>query len=337
MGRPRHPALIACLALLVAGCTAPAEPVQAPEPVEALREAAEEALAPALGEPSVAEPPVWRVGDWWRYRLEFGNESSLDTRVVRGESVTHWFVGTTSAETAVHEARFDISSLGRIAKADLSGEQRGQPVRYFEWPLVPNATWQATWDGEQRTVRVVGPAEARVGVETLEGIALEARAGDAVRARYVYAPAARWVTSWEFSGADGTFRMALEAWGSGFNGTLVEARVQELYQERVENSFARPAGTFRVPEGQSYLAWEVALRGEQGGYTIALRDPGGNVTTLPGLVCRPCNATDNGTLAATPGEWRVTAVAGAGGTEEPGVFEFTVLAVELREAPFPPA
>lgn len=324
-------ACLLLLALALSGCTAEAPRLEgAPGPG-----------APGAGPPSGEEggaanasfdaPAVWEVGRWWRYRTPAGE----DTRAVASDAGGAYVVGTSNEAVAYFDARSDISTVGRIRKADLAGEQRGAAVEMYRFPLVANSTWTTTWDGASRTVSVLGPGTAAVAGRSLPSMRLEAREGDRVAVRYDYVPAVGWFSSADFTNADGsTFGLAVTAYGTGFNGTLLEARVTELYRDAASGPL-KPAGQFDAPAGAAYLDVQWAFAGDTVAYEIGFRASDGFQTGFQvGPCAGNCSLSGNLTLPPTPGTWGVGALGAVqGGQQQRASASLSVAAVEFLRRP----
>lgn len=303
------PAALPLLALALAGCTVEPPQLQLPPGDRALGGLGAGAGSDALNATFDAPPP-WELRQWWRFRSPNG----LETRAVAGDGGGSWLVGTDSEQAAYFEARFDISTVGPIRKADLAGAQRGAAVEYYRWPLVENLTWTTTWDGAARTVRVLGPTTATIAGRTYPAMALEAVEGTRVAVRYDFVPAAGWMSRAEFIGPEGpTFALALAEFGREFNGTLVTASLHEVHREDKQGPLT-PAAQFQVPEGLAYLDVQVRLAGDAAAYQLAFRGPDGfQATHQLGPCTANCSLDFNTTLPAVPGAWSLAALGGVQG------------------------
>lgn len=293
----------------LAGCTAEA-PVLEGQPYNPVP-AAPAALGPgavpgeanATGDVSFDAPASWDVRWWWRYRVTDDGAGRVDTRVVTADIGSAWFVDTDSPDTAYFDALFDVSSLGRIRKADLAGDQRGQTVEYFRWPLVANSTWSTLWDGRQRAITVLGPTQASVGGKTYPAMALQASENNAVTVRYNYVPAVGWWSFTDFSGPGGSFRTELAEWGTDYNGTIAQARVQEVYRDAADGPL-KPQGTFTVEAGATFLDVQGLFTGDVVHYFVGFRAPDGALYNYTGSPCTAnCSVPFSAELNATSGPW----------------------------------
>lgn len=326
----RAPVLAMLLLPLLAGCTVESPRLeQGPQPTSA--QSPLEGPAGNATNASFDAAPVWELRQWWRYRATSDEGPRADARVVTADQGSAWLVGTDSPETAYFEAQFDISTIGRVRKADLAGEQRGGAVEYYRWPLQPNSTWTTTWDGAPRRIVVVGSEPASVGGRTFPGLALQGFEGEVLRVRYNFVPAVGWFSYAHFLGPDGEFRLDLDAFGRGFNGTIVEARVERAYHDEAGGPL-KGTGAFTVPSGMSYLDVQARFEGEFVDYQFGFLAPNG---TRPGAIVGPCagncSIRVNRTLDAMPGEWKVGTLGTVqGGPQRAAFAMLTVTAVELQ-------
>lgn len=129
------------LAASLAGCMGGEEPPAASDDGSQAEEEANATLA----------APTWEIGDWWTW--DTGQQGEV-TLVVTGEDGGDWIVGTTNEAVAFFHARFPVSYLGEVRKADLAGSQPDTRVAFFDWPLEAGKTWTTTWDGVERTITV---------------------------------------------------------------------------------------------------------------------------------------------------------------------------------------
>jgi hypothetical protein len=197
-------------ALTIAGCSGPSEGTGGPS-----------ASPDAAGAP-FAVAAEWSAGQWWEYSTQSpAGAGEPFTLVVADNGSAGYVVATTSRSLALFDAENDTSFIGPIAPEDLSGRQGDDVVQYFQFPLEPDKNWTTPWDGVERVIRAVGSED---GV-----FALEAYENDTLRVRYTYDADAGFFGAMEFLDDAGapSFRIALTDYGTGFDGTLVAASVEE--------------------------------------------------------------------------------------------------------------
>lgn len=186
------------------------------------------------------EAPTWSIGDHWTWSTD---QQGAVTYVVTGQEGGDWIVDTTDEGVAFFDARFDVSTLGKVRKTDLAGSQNDTRVQYFDWPLEEGKTWTTTWDGVERTIEV-----ERVGDRSAE---LVARQDGRVAVEYTYDADARSFRDLVFLDANGTetFAMHLTESGTNFTGTAVRWQLDRVV-DRSGTFGAQPVswgGSFEVP------------------------------------------------------------------------------------------
>lgn len=193
-----------------------------------------------------AEPAEWALGQWFAYRTQSPDgEAGEVTLVVTNVEAGNYTLDTTDRDMAAFHAESEISFVGPIQKADLSGVQAQTPVRFFRFPLNVGDEWTTEWDGESRTVRVVEERE--------DFRRLTASAGDVVRVDYSYRPEAGFFGHSHFLDEDGaaTFTLTLADWGENYTGAYVRATFEELFS--MIGGGGPSAEDFMVPEGTQEL------------------------------------------------------------------------------------
>ena len=306
-GVPRA-VLTLLVALALAGCLAPND---APTPVKGVcdnRTASCPAAAPPPGAPagpvdpatnaSFGLAPVWNVGDWWSYKLSDGGTFQAVVTAVGGT----YTVQTPSNRTALMEALFDFSTLGSIG-TDLSGDQGGQRVKYFDFPLEENKTWSLSVDGLSLRAKAV--------IDRNEWL-ITATDGNQTQLVYRYSPTTKWFTSieWKYQGLSAQ----LERSGADFRGEAYRATIEQKYAYATG---APPPATFAVPTGASAVAIVYSWEGREG-FAASARfvDPKNNAySPFPDVACTA--ACRGGGVAVYPGlagTWAGTLSSTAQGT-----------------------
>jgi hypothetical protein len=179
--RARLPAF-AALALLVAGCVAPAAPVEPAEvPVQEVQigdrpdptfEAVETGSAAEADEAAtLAAPPQLKVGEWWRIRsAPFNGEPVEYLRVIAAVQDAQYVVGMPHEGWFKEAVAYHSPAFGDVA-ADLSymtHNVRFEPVRF---PLTEGATWDTSFATVpvRAAVHVVDEAVAQIEFRTIAG------------------------------------------------------------------------------------------------------------------------------------------------------------------------
>ena len=224
-----RPGAAACLLLvsLLAGCAGSSS--GAPESSSG---------APAVGTTSL-QAPSWSAGDWWNYTGTGG----AFTYVVTAVGGSDYTMATDSAGLAFFDARFDVSTLGAIRKADLAGSQGTTRVEFFHWPLRDNLTWTTTWDGESMGIKAkeLGPGKFGMTATHQNGT---------VYATYTYDNKTSWLTEVDFKDGHGNsaFGFQLQTSGHKFAGNVKHWDLVTAVQ--IVGDLAQPPpapGTYEVP------------------------------------------------------------------------------------------
>lgn len=149
--------LAACLlmvALALAGClsgTGPADPAGDGGTDDG--EVPSSGPVPTQGNataPTLAEPPVWREGMWWRYRVteRFTGTSYEADRVVTGEELgTNTYLVGMPRDTWLDKALvLHVPGFGRVGQEDLSFEIHDCPFKPLDFPVTDGKTWQTEFE-----------------------------------------------------------------------------------------------------------------------------------------------------------------------------------------------
>jgi hypothetical protein len=299
------------LALVFAGC------VDSPEDSED----STNGDGPAIAEDGSVSAPEWNVGDHWEYR-SLGAEGSGErfSLVVSGEQGGDWLMETTDADVAYHHARFEISYMGEIRKADLAGSQAGNRVKFFDFPLEDGKSWTTTWDG--LSVRVTAE---EVGEGVFELTSMD---GDRVHAAYTYDHEVGFFkqASWMGEGGDVMWGMELVGQGESFSGDLVRYRLGP------DHGFVMSVEDSQLLEHEIPAEWnEVGMRAlllcnedEAGQILVGVNSPSDDEIPLPmlptlnepdggaSLDCSTGQQLDSAWLMENPGgTWEIGFIVGA--------------------------
>lgn len=210
--------------------------------------------------------PTWQPGDWWTYQTTGGGTTTL---VVTDDSGSDYTVDTNSVDTAFYHAAFGpLSYLGPIAKADLAGDQGGTPVRYFDWPLENQKTWRTTWDGMDLDMVAHDRGNGQFHVQGYQG--------DVIRNQFLYDNATRWFEWMSFSDDNGTetYRMDLQAAGTGYTGEVVRVTPEVIAERHLEGAAGQSfemfgnSGVLSADDADAYLMFHATCA--TGAYTFAV-------------------------------------------------------------------
>lgn len=266
---------------------------------------------PADDDPAMASAtlPTWDVGDWWRYRFSDGNEITWAVSAVDGAD---YILDVDNEDIAFFHAAFaEVSTIGRVARADLAGSQESGPVKFFDWPLAVNKSWTTTWDGQQFAATVVDMEDGRwrIGYENDRGHRI-----------VIYDEAAQWFRTTVAYDANRTeiWRADLAASGAAYTGSLV--RWDILYDATFSVGFAEPShNEFDVPEAATDVWYQIevwcdpdGLEGDQGLYAYAIRPPESEPLVEDIGNC-PHQELLSGTLEPVVGTWSAD-MTGLGGS-----------------------
>lgn len=302
-------------ALALAGCLAPND---APTPARQIcdnRTATCPAPPPPPG--SVQGPidpaknasfglaPVWEVRDWWSFRASDGS----NVKVVVTNAGSSYVLQPTDNRTALMEAIFDFSTLGNIG-TDLSGDQGGTRVKYFDFPLEENKTWGLTVDG--LSLRAMSKIDKNEWLVT-------ATDGNQTQLVYRYSPTTKWFTSIDWAYQD----FALQLDGSG------QDYVGDVYRTTIDPKFtyltgSPPPGSFAVAPGTSAVAVKYEWTGNAG-FAASARfvDPKNTANVpFPDVTCTAaCQGFGVAVYPGHAGTW-----AGSVSSTPQGVLRVTVFA-----------
>lgn len=207
--RGRAWTLLLCVAFLLSGCLEDSsDPGQDPS------------MDDGPDDDGTTEAPEWSLGDHWNYESPTGTF----TLVASGEQGGDWILDSTSPDLALFDAMFDISYVGPISKTDISGQQDGTRVKFFDFPLEDGKQWSTTWDGESVSVTATLEEDGRY---RMEGVT-----SSGPHVEYVYDPEVGFFreATWYGGDPDGEdWYMRLSGSGEGFSGTLHRYTIGETH------------------------------------------------------------------------------------------------------------
>lgn len=140
--------LVLVLAAALAGCLgatdAPPEPASGG--AAGRGEAGQDATA------SLAEPPTWKPGDWWK--VKFTNPAPAaegatytTTRVVAGTHDGSYLVGMPPSGFSDKMLIWHMPGFGNVDQANLGFLVHGEGFKPLEFPLEEGKTWETTFAG----------------------------------------------------------------------------------------------------------------------------------------------------------------------------------------------
>ena len=312
-------ALAGCMGQDASGATAKNEPLESG------------ILAPASEQPAGAlDPriaPVWLLGDAWAVSTFGVGDEERAFLVVTDVASDSYTLSTTSESMAGFDAMFDVSYVGKIRASDLAGQQQGQPVKYFDFPLAEGKTWTTTWDGLEVALTATAAGTGFAVVGTVDGEPY---------VTYDYKPELKWWSRIEF--VQDEYGMAVDRYEPGWTGEVLSATAEVVYEAAPTAPTAtQGTGTFTIAEGQSYAMVTLVGGGMQWARAFGLLDPAGEtyptntITNFDSELAGPRFDFLQERIEARPGEWRVM----LDGVHDPsGGFFLTVHQVAVAATPF---
>ncbi len=168
--------------------------------------------------------PVWSIGDWWQYQVDYSSGESYDTKiVVYDEDDSTLFVTAEDRELQLRAGITHYPTLGAVAKTTLNGFIHGTEVSFLRFPM-QNGTWEGPYrdfTGSYSTTYALLPTprgEVPGFITTMND-----SADGSFRFRHGWSPVTKWFTdfTFDFDGVDPPdVVFTLQDWGSGYNGTL---------------------------------------------------------------------------------------------------------------------
>ena len=236
--------------------------------------------------------PAWQVGQWWTLSSE--QATAPFTHVVSGDAGPDWVMDTDSPDIAFFDARFDISFLGSVRKADLAGSQGSERVKFFDFPLTAGKQWTTTWDGLAIAVKV---ASVEGGVARVEA----RHANGTLYADYTYDAKAGYFRDYAFYAPDGVtvgFAARLAASGANFTGDLVRWDLETLYE--LHGPLAPGFQGFSVDTGISDVWLDLGVACSSGAFSIQFGAATGVPQERGASASGPCPATVAQTFTVPP-------------------------------------
>lgn len=217
---------IVALTFLLAGCLG-----GGPGPTDDARDAVQDPVASV-------DVPEWDVGMHWTYDMSFGTTQTI---VVTAKDSGAYTTDTDSEDVAFFHAQEEISTIGRIRASDLAGEQDGQKVKFFDFPLEDGKAWQATLDGNAYDVEAHAQDDGKWHMMM--------RQDGTTRVVYSYDPQVAWFAWIQYNDETGAeaFRMDLASHGDGYTGDVVRMALETVLEHDIQGTDAR-TGQVPLPE-----------------------------------------------------------------------------------------
>lgn len=263
-------------------------------------------LADGTAAPATSDGvPLWQVGDFWEFQTTGGGQAAT-TFVVAKSTGSEYLLLPTDEETALYDAVFDVSFVGRTSAKDLSGRQGDTAVKFFQFPLSDNLSWTTTWDGEERTITAKA-AQVKTPLGSTAGFDLVARnATGADKVRYSFAPSVGWFTRYEFlEGDEVAYTAELARSGHGFVGSPLQAEARQIVMAHSTTGFTSATSPFTVNEGETRLAVVWGVGGVAAAWSGFLLDGNRTKHDIGGPASYYVNsgAGDVAVIDASPGPW----------------------------------
>lgn len=141
--------LAIALAILLAGCADPSQPLEPAAPQYqddniAVDIPVLQSDPPAAGERTLEAAPEWRLGEWWRIKFTnlFAGREYEFTRVVAGSQGSDYLVGFPSDGFVDDILAAHVPGFGDVAKADLSFETHDARFALLSFPLLDGTSWE---------------------------------------------------------------------------------------------------------------------------------------------------------------------------------------------------
>lgn len=188
--------------------------------------------------------PLWNVGDWWSYQVDYDSGESYDARfVVHAEDSGRYLVTADDRELVLRAAFTHYPTFGAVSASDLSQDVHGTKVQYLRFPL-QHDNWTGTFRDFPASYTTV-PGTVQTGKGPLDGFVTTMRNSDdgLVRMSNGYSPEAKWFTNFTFD-FDGVAPQdvvyTLQDWGANHTGSLPVLEVVDGVH-RVFPTLALPA------------------------------------------------------------------------------------------------
>lgn len=214
--------------------------------------------------------PKWSVGDWWTYKDSAGRTFTL---VVTEDAGTDYILDTDQVTLAFyHDQAEPISYLGPFSKSGLQGEEDGQRVNFFDFPLQDGDEWSLNLDGTSFRAEAHDIGDGSFHIPVYEG--------EVLRHQWVYDNATRFFEWMSFGDANGTesFRIDLQDSGTAWTGDAIRVHAEPFFNVDLTGPTA-DTGLFTdwSPSADSGVWLALDFNCEQGELTFAI----GAVESIP--------------------------------------------------------
>lgn len=169
--------------------------------------------------------PLWNVGDWWQYKVEYFGAlpKTYDAKiVVYAEDSEAWYLTSDNREMILRAGFNHYPTLGKVKKSDLGEFIHDQEVSFFAWPM-KNGTRTGTFRDFEAAWSTTA-TELATGKGPVPGFASVMRrtSDSAVIAHHGWSPLTKWFTNFTFSfrGGEPDVTFTLQDWGSNHTGEL---------------------------------------------------------------------------------------------------------------------
>lgn len=334
--------------LALAGCAGDAPPV--PSSSAAATDADPGAGGATFDFEAGIPVPLWSVGDWWQYRVEFNSGETYDSKtVVYAEDGSSYYVTSEDRELLLRSGITHYPTFGPVTKSRLNQLIHGVEVGFLRFPMM-NASWEAPYR-DFTGVYHSGFAQLATAKGPVPGFfTVMHHGGDGLfRMSNGWSPIPKWFTNFTFD-FDGIppldVTITLQDWGTNYTGTLPVVELVEGVHRPFPtvvvgppdpasppNPSQAPAATatfMKRDGGTSMLVSMFAGAGGAGSFEYRLTSAASPATGFE-YAWRPTSAGSHfewhEVTAAPAGEWRVT----GGGSAQASAFLF-LEAYEVMDA-----
>lgn len=250
--------------------------------------------------------PTWNVGDWW----EFKSPDDGHTYAVSAAGSDSYTVLPKKVDAAVYDAVFDISFVGSIKRADLSGRQEAGPVKFFDFPLSDGKTWKTTWDGFEVTLTAKEEATIPTPLGPGPGFSITGIRGNETFVEYTYSPVVKWWTKVTWGG---DYSLELIGAGANYTGELYTAEATTVVDKDLSGNGGPIAEAFDIAETVTHVTYEFGLYASEAAYHLRIIDPENAMFAEGGGACMPCHVGVQDTVPAVPGTWHAAGLVASAG------------------------
>ncbi|HEX9816798.1 MAG TPA: hypothetical protein VGB18_07450 [Candidatus Thermoplasmatota archaeon] len=271
----RSAAALVAILVLAAGCAGAPESPPPETPAASTGTSVVETADPGAA-------PVWALGDWWTYSIEYPNSGDSDTTtvVVYKEDGGNWYLATDTRQGGELAEFSHYPILGPWTKAGVQPTIHSALIPFFKFPLSDGKTWTDPYRGTPASWKAVKAGNV---------FELEVVIEDGQTVTYGYDRAVGFLTHLEygFGGTPNTIMNLLRN-GDNYTGsvsvlTFIE-HVHGAYAVVTPPAAAPPssdvpptATDFTVGDAQ-FLLWGFFYGGAPGAYEFTLNPREGSET-----------------------------------------------------------